>query len=646
MKRSFSHFSWLGLLVFSLLDASPADAQNTLSALSLTDSVDTRTPERDAEVNGLLTESAQRLALDALLEKALHSQVVPLAPRSGLGLGSQESLALPAPEIGEALKSLARELGHGPLQRQLTFRLQGVEAQLRALTQEQARQAGRSMPRKRDLGVEGLQAPPYTPPSERLQQAIASRQVWQQLLLALGEDAALVAQPAVAFRCFASVLRADADQWKRWPEARRTAFLDGAVFLITTARLAEEVHAFYEHSALDRSELVKRTVARIERWLELYTKAPDSLTDFSGGRQTLTDMLYILGDDAAAATFIPEKERRRLLSRLAEAARARGHYAETIGAYARLGDVEALSALGRKLSNPLVQDLGHMLVVRREFGSAIEAFSVAEEKGSLHRLLLACQQTAKGLEHETRPVRNSELLPVWIQQLTALLADGPVATAFLKEVGKGSDARAQAPASAEEEVASLEDARLGELIDLYSRDLKTLSDGATRARQALEKLEQEALRRNQYGLALRAASRPGNSASLRLLGEHFAQTKQYALALEAYRHVGSEASAELKALGDRMLSGRGLLSHGNLEPMIPLAVEAYILADAIEPLEAMLPGLRGLQAELSRQADGETRGASLLRQTLQRISDAYELEPAPAPKPTRTAASNDERSSR
>lgn len=646
MYRSFLNIQWLGLLAVSLLQSAPAHAEEALQALTLTDSTETRVSARDANVEELAAELAQRQALDALLARSLARMTLKSTPEGLLVRSGLETLSLPVAEVAQDLQSLEREVGHAPLQRLLEVRLQTVEDQLRALKLELARQTGRVMPRKRDLGVDGLQAPPYTPPSQRLMEVSAVRDAYRQLLLQLGDDAARASLPAVAFRSFASVLRPEPDQWKRWPDARRSAFLDGGVFLITTARLAEEVHAFYEHTAMDRSELVHRTVARIERWLELYAKAPDSLTDFSGGRQTLTDMLYILGDDSAAATFIPDRERRRLLSRLAEAAKARGHYAEAIGAWSRLGDEESLIGLGRKLSNPLVQDLGHTLIVRREFGSAIEAFSVAEQKGALNALLQSCRQTLQGLEHESRPVSNRELLPIWIAQLTGLLADGPVAASFLEEVGQSQLTQLQPVVAVEDDSSSLADARLAELIDLYSRDLRTLSDDAARVSQALEKLEREALRRNQYDLALRAAVRPGNSASLMLLGEHFVQSRQWNLALEAFRNAGSVANAELKALGDRVLTGRTLVRDGGFEPMVALAVDAYILADAVEPLEELLPGLRGLNAELSRQTDAEARGIEALRATLQKIAQAYELDVVTTPVPTQTASSIDNRSSR
>lgn len=489
-------------------------------------------------------------------------------------------------------------------------------------------------PRKRDIAAEGLTARPIQNSDQALEETRLQLSACRQLLYVLGDQASLLSQQPAAFRAYARAIQLDPKHFSAQDEARRSRFFDAAVFMVTTVRRSDEVLELFQFSGLGTEELSRRTVAKMERWLNLYAQAPENITNVMGTRQTLSDMLSLLGEDTALSELLAEKERSRLLALLASVATERGQLAEAIGAYARLNDVPALTRLGRRLSRTVLVETDAMLLVQREVGLATEALAEADDREGLRELLRKSREAQARIKevraiHPTRPVVNGDSLDLYVLQLARLVEEGVANASVLEELSKRRAVVAAETGGRSESLEGLTLERLGELIQFYQGQIATqLGDARRVSLEALKSLETEALRREQLELALVAAmSREDAGLTLVALGDRFVHKGSWEQALTAYKQAGMQGIAGLRALGDRLTADRGYLVQGDFNPLIVLAVDAYLTADAVDKLEPLYMDLVQTRAALTRNGDGYARNLTALESCLQQIEVAYELEP-------------------
>lgn len=444
----------------------------------------------------------------------------------------------------------------GLLTREALGQVRSLSRQLKALSLQRPSTAP-ALPRKRSLNPDGTVRPALENPQRVQAQLEAQLQVWLQLLHLLAEEGAQRQQLSTVFQATAGVLSAAPEQYQRWNPAQKALFLEASAFMLTTARRSDEVLEVYEQAGVPLAPLADKTRGQLERWLTLYQQAPEQVTQVGGTRQTLTDMLSLLAEDAALARLMSTQERLRLLQRLAEVALARQQYGEAIGALARLQDKKRLRQVGQQLSKQVVVETESALVVQREVALAIEALLEAEDATGLQALYERCLEAEAKVQTSTLPVLNAASLSRYIRLLKHLVAGGRPDPQLLAEL-MARPAEVSIPQAQGEALESLSPERLQELIRFYTQQLRAvLGPERQAADQRVKALADETLRRELHELALEAQlarAAAGIDAGMELvsLGDALLRQGAWSPTLKAYQAAGAQGVGGLRALGDRL----------------------------------------------------------------------------------------------
>lgn len=530
----------------------------------------------------------------------------------------------------QTLAQLCETQDPGLLTREALSQVQQLKRHLQALSEARSPQA-KVLPRKRSLNPDGSLRPAQEDPAQARAQLEQQLQVWIQLLYLLADEGAQRQQLSTVFEATAGVLRVTPAHYLGWTSRQQALFLDASAFMLTTARRSDEVLELYEQVGIPLEPLAKKTQGQLERWLNLYQQAPEQVTQVGGTRQTLTDMLSLLAEDAALARLMPERERIRLLQRLAEVALARQQYGEAIGALSRLQDKKRLKSVGQQLSKQVLVETESALVVQREVALAIEALLEAEDRAGLQTLHERCEAAEARVLASTRPVINRDSLTGYLRLLKHVVAGGHPDPQLLAEL-RARPAGSSVPQAQGEPLETLSAERLHELSLFYAQQLHTsLGPERVAAEQVMKALADEAQRRGLHTLALQvhlARSAAGTDAGLALvgLGDVFQKQGDWRQALMAYQGAGGQGVGGLRALGDRLTRDRSLMVQGDFNPLVEVACEAYLAADAVDRLEPLYANLVGTRQALERLGTASTEGLLALERCLRSIETAYELQ--------------------
>lgn len=530
----------------------------------------------------------------------------------------------------QTLAQLCETQDPGLLTREALGQVQQLARHLQALRETRSPQA-KVLPRKRSLNPDGSLRPAQEDPAQARAQLEQQLQVWFQLLYLLADEGAQRHQLSTVFQATAGVLRVAPGHYPGWTSRQQALFLDASAFMLTTARRSDEVLELYEQVGIPLEPLAEKTQGQLERWLNLYQQAPDQVTHVGGTRQTLTDMLSLLAEDAALARLMPERERIRLLQRLADVALARQQYGEAIGALSRLQDKKRLKSVGQQLSKQVLVETESALVVQREVALAIEALLEAEDRAGLQTLYERCEAAEARVLASSRPVINRDSLSGYLRLLKHVVAGGQPDPQLLAEL-RARPAVVSVPQAQGEPLETLSVERLHELSLFYTQQLRaSLGPERVAAEHVVKALADEAQRRGLLSLALQAhlaRSAAGTDAGLALvgLGDLFQKQGDWRQALVAYQGAGGQGVGGLRSLGARLTRDRSLMVQGDFNPLVEVACEAYLAADAVDRLEPLYANLVGTRQTLERLGSASPEGLQALERCLSSIETAYELQ--------------------
>jgi len=510
-------------------------------------------------------------------------------------------------------------------------RLEELDVRRRAAEAAQLSPVMTFAPRKRNIDPDMPRLLSRQAIDEEWIEIRAMERAYTRLLGLLGDQAHRQQRHTAAFRAYAAAIVLDPEHWNANAPDREAYCREASTFMIISAHRSEDVLTLYRQVSLDRRALNRQLIAEMERWLNVYLNAPGQLADYSGIQKALGDILYVLIEDPAAIAMLPEQERRRLLGRLAKAALDRGHYAEAIGAYARLGDDDMLKRIGGKLSRKVVVETSSTLLVQREVSLAIDALAEAGDTEGLLRLQQACAKAEIRVSRGDKPVVNREALALFMKQLAAHIGQGDADMSIFAPQLATRTARTSPPQK-RQEIDSPK--RLKELISFYVQTAEGSLSPAEQQKswKELKLLEIQAEKQGLLVLAIEAAAaQPRSGMRLINLGRRAEEQRAWPVALSAYRDAGTQGISSLRKLGDRLAKGQAVLINGTFNTSIEVAVNAYLAADAVDRLEPVYNGLRQARndailsgAKTTQAFDPSQSPFPELHDLLQRIERSYE----------------------